>query len=153
MPYTNSLYHFTDTRNIPSIKLHGLYSIAALRARLNLEIGTDFIPSSSESSRNIDYSRGLSNYIRLCSAQNHPMATRALSEERIDSVSWIKLDFRTIVFVNNFRENHVRFSDINAASLNAVINDSYSTFTESHDTQREVLVRFHIPIEQLEFVE
>ena len=153
MPFTESLYHFTDSRNIPSIKKHGLYSFAALKAKLNLDSGTDFYPASSENSREIDYRRDLNNYIRLCSEKNHPMATIALNENRINSVSWIKLDFAEIVFKNNFRENHVLFSNINAASNNAVVDGNYSTFTQSHDIQKEVLVRFNIPLTQLEFIE
>ena len=153
MPFTKSLYHFTDTRNIQSIKEHGLYSFAALKAKLDLDNGTDFFPASSEASREIDFRKNLNNYIRLCSEQNHPMLSIALNEKRINSVSWIKLDFSEIVFRNNFRENHIKFSNINAASNNAVVTDTYSTFTESYDIQKEVLVRFHIPIKQLEFIE
>ena len=81
------------------------------------------------------------------------MVTIAMNENRINSVSWIKLDFAEIVFKNNFREKHVLFSNINAASNNAVVNENYSTFTQSHDIQREVLVRFNIPAIQLEFID
>jgi len=153
MPYTTSLYHFTDSRNIESIKKNGLYSFAGIKKKLELDIGTDFFPASSESSRLIDYRKGLSNYIRLCSEQNHPMVSIALNENRINSVSWIKLDFGEIVFKNSYRENHILFSNINAASNNAIVDGNYSTFTQSHDIQKEVLVRFHIPISQLEFIE
>ena len=153
MPYSTSLYHFTDSRNIPSIKEHGLYSFAALKAKLELDDGTDFYPASSETSREIDFRKNLHNYIRLCSEQNHPMVTIAMNENRINSVSWIKLEFSEIVFKNNFRERHVLFSNINAASNNAVVNENYSTFTQSHDIQREVLVRFNIPASELEFIE
>tara|TARA_B100000965_G_C19570814_1_gene749036 strand:+ start:1141 stop:1602 length:462 start_codon:yes stop_codon:yes gene_type:complete len=152
MPFTESLYHFTDSRNIPNIKKHGLYSFAALKAKLNLDYGTDFYPASSESSREIDFRKNLHNYIRLCSEQNHPMVSIALNENRINSVSWIKLDFSEIVFKNNFRENHILFSNINAASNNAIVDGNYSTFTQSHDIQKEVLVRFNIPLSQLEFI-
>ena len=153
MPFTESLYHFTDSKNIPSIKEHGLYSLAALRARLNLNIGTDFFPASSDRSREIDFRKNLNNYIRLCSEQNHPMVSIALNENRISSVSWIKLNFSKTVFGNNFRENHILFSNINAASNNAVVDSNYTTFTQSYDIQREVLVRFNIPVSQLEFME
>ena len=153
MPYTTSLYHFTDSRNIESIKKNGLYSFAGIKKKLELDIGTDFFPASSESSRLIDYRKGFSNYIRLCSEQNHPMVTIALNENRINNVSWIKLDFRQIVFMQNFRENHILFSNINAANSNAIINNDYRTFTQSYDIQKEVLVRFHIKSQNLEFIE
>ena len=81
------------------------------------------------------------------------MVTIALNENRINNVSWIKLDFRQIVFMQNFRENHILFSNINAANSNAIINNDYRTFTQSYDIQKEVLVRFHIKSQNLEFIE
>jgi len=153
MPYTEHLYHFTDSRNIPSIREHGLFSLAALRARLNFDIGVDFFPASSVSSREIDYRKNLNNYIRLCADTNHPMVTIAVNENRIQNVSWIRLNFADIVFRNNFRDEHVKFSNKNAASNDAIVNNNFKTFTQSFDTQREVLIRFNIPVSRLEFLE
>ena len=57
------------------------------------------------------------------------------------------------MFKNNFRKDHILFSNINAASNNALVDTNYTTFTQSHDIQKEVLVRFNIPASQLEFIE
>ena len=45
------------------------------------------------------------------------------------------------------------FSNKNAASNDAVVNSDYKTFTQSFDTQKEVLVRYNIPVSRLEFIE
>jgi len=153
MPFTEFLYHFTDTRNVPSIKKHGLLSLAALKARLNYDIGTDFFPGSNPQSREIDYEKKLNNYIRLCADKHHPMTTIALNEGRIQNIAWIKLNFRDVVFVDSFREDHAKFSNKNAASNDAIVNSDYHTFTQSIDTQREVLIRYNIPVSRLEFIE
>jgi len=153
MPFTEFLYHFTDARNIPSIKEHGLLSLAALKAKLGYDVGKDFYPASSSNSREIDYEKKLNNYIRLCADKKHPMTTIALNENRIQNITWIRLKFKDVVFTDNFREEHVKFSNKNAARNDAIINSRYETFTQSFDTQKEVLVRYHIPISRLEFLE
>ncbi len=148
MPYTEFLYHFTDKRNIESIKEHGLYSFAALKKRLEYTVESDFYPSSNDRSRTIDFNKGLSNYIRLCGDQYHPMVNIALSENRIKEVTWLRMNFPDIVF----RHKDVKFSDMNAASNNATVNTEHATFTQSFDNQREVLVRFHIPFSKIEII-
>ena len=58
------------------------------------------------------------------------------------------MEFAEIVF----REHEVKFSNINAARADATVDSNYSTFTQSFDNQREVLVRFHIPLSKIEFL-
>ena len=148
MPYAEYLYHFTDQRNVESIRQHGLYSFAAIKARLDLSVGSDFYPSSDNRSREIDYDKNLSNFIRLCGEQHHPMIRIAKNENRIKEVAWLRMEFAEIVF----RDHEVKFSNINAARADATVDSNYSTFTQSFDNQREVLVRFHIPLSKIEFL-
>ena len=123
------LYHFTDARNIESIKTHGLLSWWRL---LGKQI--DFIPSSTRDSRNIDKVKGLQNYVRLCKHPRHPMAFRAKLEGRIGYFEWLEIDGSLI----NWRMT--KFSDVNAVSNQAIVNDDKRTFLNSNDIQAEVLV-------------
>ena len=147
MPYTETLYHFTDHRNIESIKEKGLLSAARLYGEYKMKFDVDFFPASSASSRRIDYQKELNNFIRLSPTDSHPMAKQATEEGRVEELVWLEIDFK-IVF---WRQFEVKFSDINAASNNAKINSDYKTFTESIDTQREVMFRGKIPTEFIKF--
>jgi len=51
MPYYDNLYHFTDVRNIESIKKKGLLSAAKLYAKYKMKFDEDFFPASTISSR------------------------------------------------------------------------------------------------------
>lgn len=62
------LYHFTDKKNIESIKKYGLLSEDAInQCRFNPKY------ASSQESRLIDKKMGLSDYVRLSFVKNHPM--------------------------------------------------------------------------------
>ena len=123
------LYHFTDVRNIESIKTHGLLSWWRL---LGKQI--DFIPASSRDSRNIDQRQGLHNYVRLCKTPNHPMAFRAQYEGRIGKFDWLEIDGSLVNWRNTM------FSDVNAVANRATVNNDKNTFLNSNDVQAEVLV-------------
>ena len=147
MPYTETLYHFTDHRNIESIKEKGLLSAARLYGEYKMKFDVDFFPASTKSSRRIDYRKDLNNFIRLSPTDSHPMAKQATEEGRVEELVWLEIDF-TIALKGKFE---VKFSDINAASNSAKINSDYKTFTESIDTQREVMFRGKIPTEFIKF--
>ena len=124
-----SLYHFTDTRNIPSIKKHGLHSWWRLYGKK-----IDFFPASNEDSRSIDQQKGLQNYVRLCKKNYHPMAFAAKIEGRIEKFVWLKID----PVVTNWRST--KFSNKNAASKDSLISDNQSVFWGSDDEQAEVMI-------------
>lgn len=74
------LYHFTDVRNLRSIKERGgLYSTAILR----LMGITDFIPGGNDWSFEADRLSGMDEYVHLCFKPNHPMEYIAKQEGRI----------------------------------------------------------------------
>ena len=148
MPYYDNLYHFTDERNISSIKEKGLLSAAKLFAKYNMKFDVDFFPASNRESRHWDTKLKLNNYIRLSGHMDHPMAKKAVEEKRIEKIAWIELDF-DIIFDRRYEK---KYSDLNANSKEALINSDFKTFTSSHYTQSEVMVRGEIPITLLRFL-
>ena len=98
------LYHFTDKRNIPSIKLHGgLYSWHYCKKN-NITIpcqGGDY------DSQELDKKYGLEDYVRLSFCNDHPMAYR-LQQSGSDIVI-LKIEADVALLKGTL------FSDINAA--------------------------------------
>jgi hypothetical protein len=77
------LFHFTDRANLPSIREHGLYSLAKLRKK-GIKIAA---PGGNELSHNLDEAGGLDKYVHLCFRSNHPMEFVARQDKRItDSI-------------------------------------------------------------------
>lgn len=127
------LYHFTDSRNIPSIKKHGLICWPGL-----LKEGIDHWPGSDKTSRSIDRRKGISGYVRLCATNTHPMASYARHQGRIEDIVWLSIGG----YVINW--NGVKFSDKNAVSNDATIGNNKDIFLNSKDVQKEVLVHGRI---------
>jgi hypothetical protein len=73
-----SFYHFTDVRNLASIKANGLLSLRELRTR---EI--QFTPGGNEWSHDADCHKGVDRHVHLSLTPNHPMEYVAKQEERI----------------------------------------------------------------------
>lgn len=98
------LYHFTDRRNIPSIKRHGGLFSWHYCLKNNITIpcqGGDY------DSRELDKKYGLEDYVRLSFCDDHPMAYR-LQQSGSDIITLkIKVDVALL--------KHTLFSDINAA--------------------------------------
>jgi hypothetical protein len=88
------LTHFTDKRNIDSIRQYGLCSLARLR-RLGISIPA---PGGSDLSHDLDVSKGLDEYVHLCLTYGHPMKKIATDDGRIKEVSHIGLDLRVLLF-------------------------------------------------------
>jgi hypothetical protein len=83
------LYHFTDRRNLPSIReLGGLYSTAKLR---KMGIG-EFYPGGNEHSLEADNMFGMDEYVHLCFKANHPMEYLAKQDGRIQKTLWLCID-------------------------------------------------------------
>ena len=98
------LYHFTDRRNIPSIKSHGgLFSWYYCKKN-NITIpcqGGDY------DSQELDKKYGLEDYVRLSFCDDHPMAFRLQQSGSDIVVLKIKVDVALL--------KDTLFSDINAA--------------------------------------
>lgn len=82
-----SVYHFTDTRNLPSIREHGLLSMCEIKRR---QIGT--LPGGNQWSLDADAASGMDQYVHLCFFRDHPMAYVAQQEGRIENVRYLRVD-------------------------------------------------------------
>lgn len=82
------LYHFTDRRNLPSIREHGgLYPIATLKKK-NIKV---VAPGGNEWSRDADGIKGMDAYVHLCFRNNHPMEYLARQEGRIGDTIFLQI--------------------------------------------------------------
>jgi hypothetical protein len=87
------LYHFTDTRNLPSIKaMGGLYSMERL-THLNAQ---NVVPGGNDWSLSADVMFGMNRYVHLCFRRNHPMEFRAREREQIKQTLWLFVDAQSI---------------------------------------------------------
>jgi hypothetical protein len=79
-------YHFTDRRNLSSIRERGgLHSTAKLR-----EIGIDtFHPGGNELSLDADRRFGMDRFVHLCFNTNHPLEYLARQDGRIQRTAWL----------------------------------------------------------------
>lgn len=83
------LYHFTDTRNLVSIRALGaLYPLATLRQN-NIAIPA---PGGNEWSHDADEARGLHRYVHLCFRSNHPMEHVARQDGRLQDSLFLQVD-------------------------------------------------------------
>jgi hypothetical protein len=83
------LYHFTDKRNLLSIReIGGLHSTAKLR-EMNIE---DFYPGGNEQSLSADSMFGMDQYVHLCLQRNHPLEYLAKKDGRIQETLWLYID-------------------------------------------------------------
>lgn len=138
--YDFEFYHFTDPRNLPSIKKYGLLSWELL-----IKKGISHIPSSNSLSRELDKKRNLSNYVRLTLRQYHPMYDVALNDKRVKSLIWLKINPKVIELQG------VLFSSDNATSKRSIINTEQATAINSTSTQAEVLIENKIDPKYITF--
>lgn len=93
---TKPLYHFTDTRNILSIKEHGLLSLAELKRR-GIEIPA---AGGNELSHDLDKELKLDEYVHLCFFTNHPMEYRARKDGRINESVFLEINPDVLQWAN-----------------------------------------------------
>lgn len=86
------LVHFTDKRNIDSIKERGILSLAKLR-ELKIAIPA---PGGSDLSHELDVSKGLDRYVHLCLTAGHPMKKIAMDDGRIQECGHIGVDLKVL---------------------------------------------------------
>ena len=85
----NTLYHFTDTRNLPLIRQRkGLFPIAVLRANG----WTVPAPGGNDWSQDADSMFGMDKYIHLCFCNSHPMEYLARQSGRIQTSIFLEID-------------------------------------------------------------
>lgn len=82
------LYHFTDLRNIPSIREHrGLYSLEKLEEK-GIKVAA---PGGNKWSHDADRLKELHKYVHLCFRRNHPMEYWARKEGRIGDFIYLEI--------------------------------------------------------------
>src|SRR5947208_649779 len=88
-------YHFTDTRNLESIRAHGgLHPLATCRDE-KISIAA---PGGNDWSHEADERAGLDKYVHLCLRDEHPMEYRACQDGRIIKPIYLQIDPRVIQF-------------------------------------------------------
>jgi hypothetical protein len=157
------LYHFTDSRNIPSIReAGGLYSTAKLR-----EIGRDaFFGGGNKWSLDADKASGMDQYVHLCLKTQHPMQFRATQEGRIQATSWLYVNASILkqpgVLFCPGVANKSKMPTFSIEEADAMVDfEVLYTQTNWNDPEInarlqvarkcEILVPDHIPFEYLEF--
>lgn len=80
------LFHFTDGRNIPSIKEHGLLPTDELVRR-----GIIHVTGGDEASLGIDKAKGFDRYVRLSFCLNHPMSKEAVDRGSIEQLRKVRV--------------------------------------------------------------
>ena len=88
-----SIYHFTDAANLPSIQRHGLLSYSDLTTR-NLPVR----PGGSQSSHDQDARSGYDKYVHLCFVKDHPMFHVAVREGRIANPVWLEVSSKMLSY-------------------------------------------------------
>ena len=153
------LYHFTDARNLESIKKEGgLYPLRTLQY-YEIPIAR---PGGNELSRQLDRERNLDRYVHLTLTTEHPMAHRAQQDGRIEDIQWLTIDKRVldepgVLFskgVANSKSAEIlpldeAYDAIDTASLRAEYVDWDDPEIKARTMQArksEILVPEHVPI-------
>ena len=80
-------YHFTDTRNLPTIRQKGLLSTHTLK-----NSGIQMMPGGNDWSLTADGRSGMDKYVHICFFKEHPMEFIAKKEGRIESTRFLRID-------------------------------------------------------------
>lgn len=89
-----TLFHFTDTRNLPSIAEHGLLSLRKIHERSLQDVAF----GGNDWSHEADERVGLDSYVHLCFRNRHPMEYRAKNDRRIEESKFIKVNPDVLLF-------------------------------------------------------
>jgi hypothetical protein len=98
------IYHFTDTRNIPSIMSNGLLSLSELRKRGITPMATGGNSWSHEE----DARRQLDQFVHLCFLDQHPMEyTARVVEQRLENTTFIPISTDILFAASTFFTSEV----------------------------------------------
>ena len=119
------LYHFTDRRNIPSIKRHGGLLSWNYCEKHKIDIPN---PGGGNLSRNLDEMRNLQDYVRLSFTTEHPMMYVAMKDGRISNPVILRID-PSVVYLQ-----HTMYADMNATTTKRTpnIGKSLEDFKKIH---------------------
>lgn len=150
------LYHFTDKRNIPSIKRHGgLFSWYYCKNN-NINIpcqGGDY------DSRELDKKYGLQDYVRLSFCDDHPMAYRLQKSGSDIEILRIKIDvallkgtlFSNINAADKLHTHGGSLQDLKRVNFGATKRHYVSKSDEDFKLhQAEVMVKTFVPLKYID---
>jgi hypothetical protein len=83
-----TFFHFTDTRNVPSIREHGLLSEKE-RERRKVSV---VARGGNEWSQTADARFGMDEYVHICLIDDHPMEYLARKDGRIEQSIYLEVD-------------------------------------------------------------
>lgn len=109
--YRPRLFHFTDTRNLPSIRQSGLLSWAELVRRGIVPEA----PGGNDLSHRLDVRKGTADDVHLCLFDDHGMLANARDDGRISESVFLHIDPAVLM------AEGVRFTDDNAAGNDTVV--------------------------------
>jgi hypothetical protein len=89
----NSFFHFTDTRNLPLIREHGLLSMRTQRDRQRVAIA----PGGNDWSLDADRRSGMDRYVHLCFFDEHPMEWLARQQGRIENSTFLRVEPKVLM--------------------------------------------------------
>lgn len=150
------LYHFTDSRNLASIREHGgLFSWWQCEKR---RIGITE-PGGSRLSLRLDRGKGLQDYVRLSFNARQPMMYVASRDGRVQGPTILKIDPSVIYLESTL------FSDVNATDSEAHVGGDFEAFKQvgfgiatgqywngyqqKRLFQAEVLVKSRVPLDMI----
>lgn len=81
-----AFYHFTDAKNLDSIREHGLLSL-----RILITEEMKFTPGGNDWSHDADRYKDVDKYVHLSLTPNHPMEYRAKEDGRIEDSRVLKI--------------------------------------------------------------
>jgi len=87
-----TFYHFTDLKNLPEIRKHGLLSMRRIKSR-GIQVKA---PGGNQLSLDVDISSGMDGYVHLCFFSEHPMEYCAKQDGRIENSIFLKIDPKII---------------------------------------------------------
>jgi hypothetical protein len=83
----HSFYHFTDTRNLPQIREHGLRAMKAIKAEGRAPVAA----GGNDWSLDADRRSGMDRYVHLCFFSEHPMEWLAKNDGRIETSIFLRI--------------------------------------------------------------
>lgn len=90
---SQSLWHFTDSRNLPSIRsAGGILSLSLVKERA---VGTVH-HGGNHLSHELDEALGLDKYVHACFTNDHPLEAVARRDGRIQNTRWLKINLNVL---------------------------------------------------------
>ena len=136
------LYHFTDRSNVLSIINNGgLFSWKACEEK-GITVNR---PGGNDTSRSLDFYRGLENYVRLSFTKSHPMMYLAQKEGRLLNPVVLEVDIAVAGSITTL------FADRNATKTDAVITAGLNGARNIHFSTVKQPTHFNLLPEEKEF--